>query len=66
LASIRNAPILYPKPLEQKMIVTILDTFTNKIQTEETLLQKYQAIKKGLMGDLLGGKKTVKNEEITM
>jgi type I restriction enzyme S subunit len=61
LASIRNAPILYPKPVEQKMIVKILETFTNKIQTEETLLQKYQSIKRGLMGDLLGGKKEVTN-----
>lgn len=44
---------------EQNEIAKRLSSLDNKIQTEETLLQKYQSIKRGLMGDLLGGKKEV-------
>ena len=49
--------MIYPDKIEQDKIVNRLFTIDNKIQTEETLLQKYQSIKRGLMGDLLGGKK---------
>lgn len=44
-------------------IAKIIELQSNKIQIEETLLQKYQSIKRGLMGDLLGGKKKVKISE---
>jgi type I restriction enzyme S subunit len=47
---------------EQNEIAQRLSSIDNKIRTEETLLQKYQSIKRGLMGDLLGGKK---NNELT-
>jgi type I restriction enzyme, S subunit len=60
LASIRNTPILFPKNEEQKMIVKFLRTYNNILISEESHLQKYQSIKKGLMGDLLGGKKVSK------
>lgn len=45
--------------IEAILIQDKLITIDNKIYTEETLLQKYQSIKRGLMGDLLGGKKEV-------
>ena len=51
-------PIISSTELE--MIAKIIELQSNKIQTEETLLQKYQSIKRGLMGDLLGGRKEVK------
>ena len=53
---------IIPIPNDQIEAILIQDkliTIDNKIQTEETLLQKYQSIKRGLMGDLLGGKITV-------
>lgn len=56
----RKLSILRPDLKEQKTIGKILKNIDNKIQTEETLLQKYQSIKHGLMGDLLGGRKEVK------
>jgi type I restriction enzyme S subunit len=55
----RKLSILRPDLKEQKIIGKILKNIDNKIQTEETLLQKYQSIKRGLMGDLLGGRKEV-------
>ncbi len=44
---------------EQNKIIQNIDQIDNIIQSEETLLQKYQSIKRGLMGDLLGGRKEV-------
>ena len=55
--------MIYPDIIEQDKIVNRLFSVDNKIQTEETLLQKYQSIKHGLMGDLLGGRKEVKTTE---
>jgi type I restriction enzyme S subunit len=40
-----------------------LKAIDNKLQTEQTYLQKIQLLKKGLMEDLLTGKKLVKVEE---
>jgi hypothetical protein len=37
-----------------------LKAIDNKLQTEQTYLQKMQSLKKGLMEDLLSGKKQVK------
>jgi type I restriction enzyme S subunit len=46
---------------EQLRIFERLESLNHKIESEETLLQKYQSIKRGLMGDLLGGRKEVTN-----
>lgn len=59
LASIRKSPILYPKIEEQIKLVNALSNFDTKLQSEEALLSKYQSIKKGLMSDLLSGKREV-------
>ena len=46
---------------EIRGIAKIIELQVNKIQTEEALLKKYKLIKRGLMGDLLGGKKNLNN-----
>jgi len=51
-----------PKP-EQQLITERLNAIDNKLQTEQTYLQKMQSLKKGLMEDLLSGKKQVKVAE---
>jgi type I restriction enzyme S subunit len=56
---LENYKIATPQLDEQFQIGVRLNTIDNKIKSEETLLQKYQSIKRGLMGDLLGGKKEV-------
>lgn len=48
-----------PKISEQNAIAKRFQSIDNKLQSEETLLSKYQSIKRGLMGDLLSGKKGV-------
>jgi type I restriction enzyme, S subunit len=48
---------------EQKLIAERLTAIDNKLQTEQTYLQKQQQIKKGLMEDLLSGRKKVNIEE---
>ena len=45
---------------EQKQIAARLKAIDNKLQTEQTYLQKMQQLKKGLMEDLLSGSKRVK------
>lgn len=59
VGDVKKFEFVFPKLEEQNKIVKRLSSLNNKIQTEETLLQKYQSIKRGLMGDLLGGKKEV-------
>lgn len=49
---------------EQLEIAKRLKAIDNKLQTEETYLQKMQSIKKGLMEDLLSGRKRLKIKEI--
>jgi len=44
-----------PKELEK--ISSIIESINNKLQTEQTYLQKMQSLKKGLMEDLLSGRK---------
>jgi type I restriction enzyme, S subunit len=53
---------LVPKPYlnEQKRISEKLLAVHRKLQTEQTYLQKMQLLKKGLMEDLLSGRKRVK------
>jgi type I restriction enzyme S subunit len=48
---------------EQQGIAERLKAIDNKLQTEQTYLQKMQLLKKGLMEDLLSGRKQVKVAE---
>jgi len=48
-----------PHISEQNEIAKRFQSIDNKLKSEETLLSKYQSIKRGLMGDLLNGKKGV-------
>jgi restriction endonuclease S subunit len=50
---------------EQNEIARRFHSIDNKINTEETLLQKYQSVKRGLMGDLLGGGKKGTTTDLT-
>lgn len=59
VAKILRLFITKPQHNEQKEIGKRLLALDNKMNAEETLLQKYQSIKRGLMGDLLGGKKEI-------
>ncbi len=63
LAVIRKTPIILPKKEEYIEITNKLNTIYKKIQTEQNTLKKYEQIKKGLMDDLLTGKKEVKVKE---
>ena len=51
--------IIKPSLDEQKEIAQKLALIDKKLKNEETLLQKYRSIKRGLMCDLLGGRKEV-------
>lgn len=53
-----------PKP-EQQLITERLNAIDNKLQTEQTYLQKMQSLKKGLMEDLLCGKVKVSESEFS-
>ncbi len=44
---------------EQDKIIELINPIDTKLQSEEALLSKYQSIKKGLMSDLLSGKREV-------
>jgi type I restriction enzyme S subunit len=58
---LENYKIAAPQLDEQFQFGIRLNNIDNKIHSEETLLQKYQSIKRGLMGDLLGGRKEGEN-----
>lgn len=51
--------VVFPKPNEQQKIAKSLKAIDNKLQTEQSYLQKMQSLKKGLMEDLLSGRKQV-------
>jgi type I restriction enzyme S subunit len=51
--------ILIPTLSEQNKISEKIKSVDTKLQSEEALLSKYQSIKKGLMSDLLSGKREV-------
>lgn len=55
VAKILRLYIVLPQYIEQKGIGKRLLAIDNKMNAEEILLQKYQSVKRGLMGDLLGG-----------
>lgn len=60
LASVRSTPITIPKnENEQNLIAERIKAINTKLQTEQTYLQKMQQLKKGLMEDLLSGRKKV-------
>ena len=48
-----------PQIEEQNSIVKYLLAIDNKLQTEQTYLHKMQLLKKGLMEDLLSGRKKI-------
>jgi len=57
LTRIRNFKIPLPPLPEQKKIADILSTWDNAIETTQDLIEKLQLRKKGLMQQLLSGKK---------
>lgn len=59
-ADFEKATFKKPPFKEQQKIAERLKAIDNKLQTEQTYLQKMQSLKKGLMEDLLSGKKQVK------
>lgn len=63
--SLNKLHVIYPQLSEQEEIEKRIKAMDNKLQTEQTYLQKMQSLKKGLMEDLLSGRKQVKvNEEL--
>lgn len=62
-ADFEKASFKKPPFDEQQKIAERLKAIDNKLQTEQTYLQKMQSLKKGLMDDLLSGKKQVKVAE---
>lgn len=53
---LKNLEIFIPDLAEQRRIATILSGIDSKIAAEEKVLEKYKAVKKGLMEKLLNGK----------
>lgn len=64
-ADFEKATFKKPPFDEQQKIAERLKAIDNKLQTEHTYLQKMQSLKKGLMEDLLSGRKQVKINEAT-
>ncbi len=62
-ADFEKASFKKPPFDEQQIIAKRLRAIDNKLQTEQTYLQKMQSLKKGLMDDLLSGRKQIKVEE---
>ena len=65
VAKILRLSIVLPQYREQEGIGKRLLAIDNKMNAEETLLQKYQSVKRGLMGDLLGGEKKGTTTDLT-
>ena len=53
---LKNFPLACPPLLEQKKIVSILDSIDNRIDQKKQKLSQTQSLKKSLMQDLLTGK----------
>ena len=62
-ADFEKATFKKPPFEEQQQIAKRLIAIDNKLEIEQSYLQKMQLLKKGLMEDLLSGKKQVKVEE---
>lgn len=56
---LKSALFPCPSKTEQKLITERLQAIDDKLHTEQTYLQKMQSLKKGLMEDLLSGRKQV-------
>lgn len=61
--SLNKLHVIYPQIFEQVEIEKRIKAIDKKLQTEQTYLQKMQSLKKGLMEDLLSGRKQVKVAE---
>lgn len=62
-----NIFLAFPDKPEQDEVEKRIVAIDNKLQTEQNYLQKMQSLKKGLMEDLLSGRKQVKvSEELVM
>lgn len=61
LNKIESIKLFLPSLAEQDNIVNILSTFNNKILIYKKIKNNLTQLKKGLMGDLLGGEKSVKS-----
>lgn len=55
--SLNKLHVIYPQIFEQVEIEKRIKAIDKKLQTEQNYLQKMQSLKKGLMEDLLSGKK---------
>lgn len=60
---IKNITVPFPKNEEQKIMHTLLESVSNKIQAEREERNKLIKQKSGLMHDLLTGKVLVKVDE---
>ena len=63
LKKIRKLPLPLPSPQEQHKIAEVLSRVDEKIDIEKRKRERLERIKKGLMTDLLTGKKRVKLNE---
>ncbi len=59
LFALRSFPIIVPSPSEQKKIAEILSTVDKRLELLRKKKEKLERVKKGLMNDLLSGKKRV-------
>lgn len=59
ITDVDKMKVAFPSLDEQQKIAERLKAIDNKLQTEQTYLQKMQSLKKGLMEDLLSGRKSL-------
>ncbi|MCF7814402.1 MAG: restriction endonuclease subunit S [Candidatus Cloacimonetes bacterium] len=57
LSSIRNTPIILPNEMEQRSIIEILSNIDQLITSLDKLIEKKKMIKKGMMQDILTGRR---------
>lgn len=65
VGELRELVVALPEPEEQERIVTRLQAVNSRVQLEASMARKYQAIKAGLMQDLLTGRISVVAESST-
>ena len=58
-ASLAEVPVLFPPMNEQLKIIKIIDTFSNLINALEKKVTKLSILKKGILSELLSGRKRV-------
>ena len=59
---LKSALFPCPSKPEQRLITERLNSIDNKLQSEQSYLEKMKQLKKGLMEDLLSGRKRVRIE----